>query len=432
MTGLIPKIGKAARAALALAALAACGPAAPEAAAARAAGPVPARLAAAGPGGSFTIELARNEAAAALGRLTLKGRLALRVRDGGGPALAAVPPAPLAADLRKRRAEPGDVMLGAGGEILLFREPGEGEYARLGRIGGADPAALKDILQGDETEMTVAAEGAAGKAPALILNSGYAMPVLGLGTYALTGKTCEEAVYGAIRRGYRLIDTAHMYRNEREVGRAARRAVAEGLATREELFVITKLYPNQYDDPGAAIEEALAKLDLGYIDLMLLHHPGRNDVKAYREIEKYVKAGKIRSAGLSNWYARELEAFLPRVKVYPALVQNEVHPYYQERETAEYIARLGITLQSWYPLGGRGRQAGLLADPVLAAIAEKHGKTIAQVILRWNAQRGIVPVPGSGDPRHQEENIDIFDFVLSDAEMAEIAALDRGEKHDWY
>ena len=271
-----------------------------------------------------------------------------------------------------------------------------------------------------------------GSAPTIQLNSGYEMPVLGLGTYSLLDDTCVNAVYTAIQNGYRLVDTAYMYHNEAEVGQAVRQAISEGLVEREDMFITTKLYPNQYADPEEAIEEALAKLDIGYIDLMLLHHPGTNDVKAYRAMEKYVSDGKIRSIGLSNWYIEELTDFLPQVSIVPALVQNEIHPYYQEQEVVPFIQNQGIVVEGWYPLGGRGYQAELLNDPVLSVIAQKHEKTIAQVILRWNVQRNVIAIPGSSNPTHIAENIDIFDFELSNEEMAQISLLERNEKHDWY
>lgn len=260
------------------------------------------------------------------------------------------------------------------------------------------------------------------------LNNGYTMPINGLGTYSLLGNTGYDAVMTALKNGVRLIDTAYMYHNEAEVGRAVR----DSGIPREEIFVITKLYPNQFANPEAAIEEALQKLNIGYIDMMLLHHPGRGDVGAYKAMEKYVEQGKIRSLGLSNWYIKELKAFLPQVSIKPALVQNEIHPYYQENDVIPYIQSLGITVQGWYPLGGRGHQKELLNDPVLAEIAQAHGKSIAQVILRWNLQKGVVVIPGASNPDYIRENTRLYDFELTAAEMAGINALDRGEKHDWY
>ncbi len=262
----------------------------------------------------------------------------------------------------------------------------------------------------------------------VMLNSGYEMPIMGLGTYSLSDEECYNSVTTLLEAGGRLIDTAYMYHNEEAVGRAVR----DSDVPREEIFVITKLYPSQFSDAEAAIDEAMEKLDIGYIDMMLLHHPGSGDVEAYHAMEQAVADGKIRSIGLSNWYIEELEEFLPQVNITPALVQNEIHPYYQEQEVVPYIQSLGIVTQGWYPFGGRGHTMELLGDPVISAIAANHGVTSAQVILRWNLQRGVVVIPGSSNPDHIRENLDLFGFELTDAEMALIAALNRNEKHDWY
>ena len=262
----------------------------------------------------------------------------------------------------------------------------------------------------------------------VLLNSGYEMPIYGIGTYSLTGDTCVESVTAALNSGVRLIDTAYMYHNEESVGEAVRNS---GIP-REEIFVITKLYPNQFSDPETAIEEALAKLDIDYIDMMLLHHPGTGDVEAYLAMEKAVADGKIRSLGLSNWYVEELDEFLPQINITPALVQNEIHPYYQENDVIPYIHSLGIVVQGWYPLGGRGYTAELLGNEVISEIAAAHGKSSAQVILRWNLQKGVVVIPGSSNPDHIQENTELFDFELTEEEMGRINALDRDEKHDWY
>ena len=149
-------------------------------------------------------------------------------------------------------------------------------------------------------------------------------------------------------------------------------------------------------------------------------------------LEKAVADGKVRSIGLSNWYIEELEEFLPQVTIPPAVVQNEIHPYYQEREVVPYIQKLGIVAEGWFPFGGRGHTKELLGDGVISEIAAAHGVTSAQVILRWNLQRGVVVIPGSGNPEHIQENLDLFGFELTGEEMAKIAALDRGEKHEWY
>ena len=266
----------------------------------------------------------------------------------------------------------------------------------------------------------------------VLLNSGYTMPIMGLGTYALDHDTCVNSVMTLLQNGGRLIDTAYMYGNEEAVGEGVRRAMEEYDIPREEIFVITKIYPNQFHDPEAAIDMALDKLDIGYIDMMLLHHPGTDDVKAYHAMEKYVAQGEIHSLGLSNWYVKELTEFLPQVTITPALVQNEIHPYYQEQDVVPFIQEKGIVVQCWYPLGGRGYTAELLGNETIQKIAEAHGASAAQVILRWDLQRNIVVIPGSGNPEHVIENLDLFGFELTEAEMSAINALDRGEKHDWY
>lgn len=267
-----------------------------------------------------------------------------------------------------------------------------------------------------------------GQAPTVMLNSGYKMPIVGLGTYSLLDDECVKSVQSALERGYRLIDTASIYNNEESVGKAIRNSKVN----REEVFITTKLYMNQYQDATKAIDEALEKLEVEYIDLMLLHHPGEYDVEAYKAMEEAVKDGKIHSIGLSNWYIDELEEFLPQVSITPAVIQNEIHPYYQENEVIEYIHKKGIVMEGWYPLGGRGHTKELLSNKTLLTIANTHQKSAAQVILRWNLQKGVIVIPGSSNPDHILENISIFDFKLTDQEMEKINKLDRNEKHDWY
>ena len=186
----------------------------------------------------------------------------------------------------------------------------------------------------------------------LTLNNGLSMPVVGFGTWSLWGEACVRAVRTAFDCGIRLVDTASFYENEREVGRAVREAVRSGIP-RESIFVETKLYPTQYGDPEGALKESLEKLGLEYVDMMVLHHPGVGDATVYRTLERAAERGLVRSIGLSNWYVKELTAFLPRVKTPPALVQNEIHPFYQEQDVVPFIQKKGIAVQSWYPLGGR-------------------------------------------------------------------------------
>lgn len=309
--------------------------------------------------------------------------------------------------------------------------------------GGTTRSTIEDWINGlDLPEQSTAVDAvtpATGKAAfnfetkSVTLNSGYEMPINGLGTYSLHGETCVNSVKSALASGVRLIDTASAYGNEDEVGQAVQEAMTELGIKREDIFVITKIYPgSEMADPERSIQACLDRLGLDYVDMMLLHHPDKNDVKAYKAMEKFVETGKIRSLGLSNWYVKELEEFLPQVSITPALVQNEIHPYYQENEVIPYIQSLGIVVQGWYPLGGRGHTAELLGDKVISDIAKAHGVTSAQVILRWNLQKGVVVIPGSSNPDHIRENTELYDFSLTDLEMAQINALDRGEKHDWY
>lgn len=271
--------------------------------------------------------------------------------------------------------------------------------------------------------------GTNGNAPTVKLNSGYEMPILGLGTYALHGDTAKNSVLSALRHGVRLIDTAYMYGNEVEIGEAIR----ESGVPREEIFVITKIYPGeQFANPEKAIKDALNKLNIGYIDMMLLHHPGANDVQAYKAMEKHVATGEIRSLGLSNWYIEEIDAFISQVSIKPALIQNEIHPFYQEKQVVPYMHNLGIVMQAWYPFGGRGHTGEIFNNETIKSIANAHSVSSAQVVLRWHLQRGVVAIPGSSNPEHILENISVFDFHLTDAEMNAIALLDRNEKHDWY
>ena len=336
---------------------------------------------------------------------------------------------------------PGDIVLYSGNQIVIFYGSNSWSYTRLGKITGLNEKELEDTFgNGDVTIKLTAGTRTTSSTDtsfnfdsrSVMLNSGYEMPIMGLGTYSLDYDTCVNSVKALLKNGGRLIDTAYMYGNEDAVGEGIRQAMEEYGIPREEIFVITKIYPSQFDDSEAAIDMALEKLDIGYIDMMLLHHPGTGDVEAYKTMERYVKEGKIRSLGLSNWYVEELTEFLPQISITPALVQNEIHPYYQEQDVVPFIQEKGIVVQCWYPLGGRGHTADLLGDETIKSIAKAHGVSSAQVILRWDLQRGIVVIPGSGNPDHIKENLDLFGFELTEDEMEQISQLDRGEKHDWY
>ena len=266
------------------------------------------------------------------------------------------------------------------------------------------------------------------------LNNGVSMPILGIGTFALSDSEAEESVYWALRDGYRLIDTARIYGDEAGVGRGIHRAIDEGFVTREEIFVTTKMWTSDYDNGDAAINASLERLGLDYIDLMILHHSQpENDVAAYKAMEQAVKDGRLKAIGLSNYYdPDDFDRMVNATSILPAVLQNETHPYHQSADMKEHIARYGTVLESWFPLGGRGNTQTLFHDPVISTIAAAHGKTSAQVILRWHLQDGHIAIPGSHNETHIQENFDIFDFELTSEEMEQIAALNKNERlGDW-
>ena len=268
----------------------------------------------------------------------------------------------------------------------------------------------------------------------VLLNNGQTMPILGIGTFQLSQSEAENSVYWALRDGYRLIDTAHIYGNEEGVGKGIKRAISEGLVTREEIFVTTKMWTSDYDDGENAIEESLRRLDLDYIDLMILHHSQpSNDVTAYQAMEKAVKDGKLRSIGLSNYYtAEDFDRLVNATTITPAVLQNETHPYYQGKEMKEHLKQYGTVLESWFPLGGRGNTQRLFDDETISSIAADHHKTSAQIILRWHLQAGNIAIPGSSNEAHIQENYEIFDFSLFDEEMQRMTALDKQERFASY
>jgi len=286
------------------------------------------------------------------------------------------------------------------------------------------------------TALLLAFAASAGAAERLVdrrvtLNSGHRMPVLGLGTWTLNDDEAARCVYFAIKNGCRLIDTARYYGNERGVGEGVRRAIAEGLITRGDVFVTSKVMPSSYGAPDAAIQASLAALGLGYIDLMLIHQPGSNDRAVYAALERGVKSGALRSIGISNYYTRaQLDEVLSYARIVPAVIQNENHLFYQNADLQKYAAKFGIVIEAWYPFGGRGHTGESFAHPVVRELAQKHGVTPVQIIVRWQVQAGYVVVPGSGDPAHIAENLSADGFVLSADDMARLAAIDRHERYE--
>ncbi len=389
-------------------------------------------------GHTYSATLADNSSAQAFADLLKSGPLTVSAHDYGSFEKVGELGRSLPRNDEQITTSAGDIILYQGNQITVYYAQNTWSFTRLGRID--DPSGLREALGDGDVEITFQLadhEGDVGPfdlaAGRVTLNSGYVMPINGLGTYSLHGDECVNAVKAALKSGVRLFDTASAYGNEKEVGQAIREGMEELGIKREEVFVITKIYPgSEMADPETSIQACLDRLDLGYVDMMLLHHPDPNDVNAYKAMEKFVGDGKIRSLGLSNWYVEELESFLPQVTIKPALVQNEIHPYYQENDVIPYIQEQGITVQGWYPLGGRGHTGELLGNEVISSIAKTHGVSSAQVILRWNLQKGVVAIPGSSNPDHIQENTELYHFELTEAEMEQINALDRNEKHDWY
>lgn len=245
------------------------------------------------------------------------------------------------------------------------------------------------------------------------LNNGVEMPMAGIGTFLLSPKEAEASCVSALQDGYRLIDTANAYVNEKAVGRAMKKS---GIA-RNEIFLETKLWPSFYNDADA-VEKTLQRLDTDTIDLLLIHQPAGNYIAGYRLMEKAYKAGKVKAIGLSNFNEEQIREILSVCEVRPAVLQTEIHPYSQEKELKEFLAKEDIVIQAWYPLG-HGDTA-LLQEPVFAKLAKKYGKSNAQIILRWHIQAGNVVILGSKNPEHIRANFDLFDFELTAEEMQEI------------
>ena len=254
------------------------------------------------------------------------------------------------------------------------------------------------------------------------LNNGLKMPMAGIGTFLLSPDEAEASVLAALGDGYRLIDTANAYVNEKAVGRAMKKS---GLK-REEIFLETKLWPSFYEQEDA-VENTLQRLDTDYIDLLLIHQPAGNYVAGYRQMERAYKEGKVKAIGLSNFNQAQIEEILGLCEVKPTVLQTEVHPYFQERELKEFLSKEGMVIQAWYPLG-HGDKA-LLEEPLFTELGKKYGKSNAQIILRWHIQAGNIVIPGSKNPAHIKDNFDLFDLALTAGEMEEIAALDKNTRY---
>ncbi|WP_306488453.1 aldo/keto reductase [Agathobaculum sp.] len=256
----------------------------------------------------------------------------------------------------------------------------------------------------------------------LTLNNGMKMPMDGIGTFLLSPDEAEASVSAALQCGYRLIDTANAYVNEKAVGRA----VNKSGVSREDIFLETKLWPSFYEQRDA-VDKTLQRLGTDYIDLLLIHQPAGNYLAGYKLMEKAYKAGKVKAIGLSNFNTRQIQEILSQCEVKPAVLQTEVHPYSQERELKKFLAEEGMVIQAWYPLG-HGDKA-LQQEPVFTELAAKYGKSNVQIILRWHIQSGNIVIPGSKNPEHIKANLNLFDFTLTDEEMERIAAMDQQKRY---
>ena len=254
------------------------------------------------------------------------------------------------------------------------------------------------------------------------LNNGIKMPMAGIGTFLLTPDEAEASVLSALQCGYRLIDTANAYVNEKAVGRAMRKS---GIP-RDEIFLETKLWPSFYEQEDA-VEKTLQRLGTDYIDLLLIHQPAGNYVAGYRLMEKAYKEGKVRAIGLSNFTPEQVQEILDICEVKPAVLQTEVHPYSQEKKLKDFLDKEGIVIQAWYPLD-HGDKA-LIQEPLFTEFGKKYSKSNAQIILRWHIQAGNIVIPGSKNPAHIKDNFNLFDFALTDDEMAKITALDKQKRY---
>ena len=260
----------------------------------------------------------------------------------------------------------------------------------------------------------------------ITLYNNITVPALGIGTFMISPEDTERAVYAALKLGYRMIDTANAYMNEEAVGRALKKAFDEGIVSRGEVFVSTKLWPSLYEN-GTAVEGTLERLGLDYVDLLFIHQPSGNYMAGYRQLEKAYKEGKAKSLGISNFHDEKLETLLAEAEVMPHVIQLEAHPYCTEDVIMRRLSEYGTKLMGWYPLG-HGDPV-LVKEEIFSRLADKYHKSNAQIVLRWHTQMGFITIPGSKNPDHIRDNGNIFDFTLTDEEMAEIARLDGTKKY---
>ncbi|MCR5772697.1 MAG: aldo/keto reductase [Butyrivibrio sp.] len=260
----------------------------------------------------------------------------------------------------------------------------------------------------------------------ITLSNDVKVPALGIGTFLISPEDTEKSVYAALKGGYRMVDTANAYMNEEAVGKAIARAIDEGIVKREDIFVSTKLWATVYEN-DSAVEDTLKRLGLEYVDLLFIHQPAGNFIAGYKQLEKAYKDGKTKSIGISNFHDEKLEKLLAAAEIKPHVIQLEAHPYCTEKEIMGRFAEYGTRLMGWYPLGHG--DPGLVQEEVFGKLADKYHKSNAQIVLRWATQMGFITIPGSKNPDHIRDNGNIFDFTMTDDEMAEIAKLDGTKKY---
>ena len=256
----------------------------------------------------------------------------------------------------------------------------------------------------------------------ITLNNGVKCPAVGIGTFMIAPADAEVSVREALKMGYELVDTANAYVNERACGRG----IKESGVPREKVFLSTKLWPSEYENENA-VDETLERLGLDYVDLLYIHQPAGNWLAGYRQLEKAYKEGKAKSIGICNFEGKYIAELEQQWEVVPQFIQVEAHPYFPQEELRKTLDKYDIKLMSWYPLGHGDKS--LIEEPIFTKLAEKYGKSNAQIILRWHTQMGFCVIPGSKNVDHIRDNADIFDFTLTDEEMAEIATLNKGVRY---
>ena len=418
-------------------------------------------------GKQLTVDWAENSSVDALRQLLKKGNITLDMSDYGGFEKGSPLPETLPENNEQMHTDAGDIILYQGKQFVIYYDTNSWSLTPLGKITGMTKAELQTLLGTGNVTAVLSLKGTDPAAESrrfpigtqkepveawldeiglsqskeesafdmntktVMLNSGYPMPIIGLGTWTLNDEQAENSVYASLKCGMRLIDTARYYGNEVGVGRGLQRAIDDGIVTREEVFIASKIYGGNYARAGGIIDDALADLNVDYIDLLLIHQPGSDDAGVYKAMEEAVRDGKLRSIGISNYYTKaQVDEVLSFAAITPAVIQNENHLYYQNTDLREYVKQYGIVIESWYPFGGRGHTADHFNSEVIKALAEKYQKSSAQIILRWQLQAGFIVIPGSSNPDHIAENYDIFDFALTEAELAQIAQLNRGARYE--